>query len=266
MPPSPPTPITPLTRRPGLPLGKGAAAAGPLRIRLHLADLEEQARLHAYLVGQGHVASLATSPPGGEDTAADIAADAFLVRVMDWPPRPGDMGPMARPGTATVCLCDPAPGRRAAALEAGADDCLSRPYEARELLARLSAVRRRSQRPPRAAGDAPARRQGFGDWRMDAHSRRLVHTSGRDVTLTEAEWRLLRIFLQRPRLALAREHLQALTQGATSEITDPPPAIVDRNVDLLVSRLRHKLADTAARPSYIHTIRGVGYLFDAFEV
>jgi len=151
------------------------------------------------------------------------------------------------------------------ALEAGADLCVLWPISERDLAARLGALMRRSGRPlqpssPNAAsGPAAHGVWRFGEWMLDLATRRLNSPIGRVVVLTLAEFRLLRVFLARPRQVLTRDALLSHARGEGVEV-------FDRSVDLLVSRLRTKLDDSPQQPRYIHTVRGVGYLFDAFGV
>jgi len=144
---------------------------------------------------------------------------------------------------------------RIVGLEMGADDYLTKPFSARELLARIRAVLRRSRMiPPNLrAPEASARKLKFGTWQLDIVGRHLIDAAGTFVSLSGAEYRLLRVFLDRPQRVLTREQLLDLTQGRD---TDP----FDRSIDLLVSRLRHRLQDDAREPRCIKTVRGEGYV------
>jgi len=144
---------------------------------------------------------------------------------------------------------------RVAGLELGADDYLAKPFEPRELVARLQAVLRRSQRGAGAADD-PARALHFAGWRFDRLKRQLVSPAEVTLALSAAEFRLLSAFVQRARRVLSRDALIELTRAPGVEVND-------RSIDLAVSRLRAKLGDTAKEPQLIRTVRGEGYLFDA---
>lgn len=142
-------------------------------------------------------------------------------------------------------------------LEMGADDYLAKPFAVRELLARIRAVLRRARMlPPNMQVTEAAQMIGFGDWRLDTTARHLLDADGTMVALSGAEYRLLRVFLDHPQRVLTRDQLLNLTQGRQA---DP----FDRSIDLLVSRLRQRLRDTAREPRYIKTLRSEGYVFSA---
>uniref|UniRef100_A0A7C1X788 Response regulator n=1 Tax=Pseudomonas graminis TaxID=158627 RepID=A0A7C1X788_9PSED len=140
-------------------------------------------------------------------------------------------------------------------LEMGADDYLVKPFAARELLARINAVLRRTRMlPPNLIVSEAGRLLAFGKWKLDTTARHLLDAQGTVVTLSGAEYRLLRTFLDHPQRVLSRDQLLNLTQGRDA---DP----FDRSIDLLVSRLRQRLADDARDPAYIKTVRNEGYVF-----
>ena len=100
----------------------------------------------------------------------------------------------------------------------------------------------------------------FGDWVLSVTGRHLLDGDGTLVSLSGAEYRLLRVFLDHPQRVLTRDQLLNLTQGRDA---DP----FDRSIDLLVSRLRHRLRDGAREPRYIKTVRNEGYvLAEAIQV
>jgi len=149
---------------------------------------------------------------------------------------------------------------RIVGLEMGADDYLIKPFAARELLARIRAVLRRARMlPPNMRAAEPARLLGFGEWLLDTTARHLIDAAGTMVSLSGAEYRLLRVFLDHPQRVLSRDQLLTLTQGR-----EPEP--FDRSIDLLVSRLRQRLRDEAREPRYIKTVRSEGYVFAAAVV
>ncbi|NTS32950.1 response regulator [Phyllobacterium sp. BT25] len=140
-------------------------------------------------------------------------------------------------------------------LEMGADDYLVKPFAARELLARIKAVLRRTRMlPPNLQITEAGQRVRFGDWELDTVGRHLVDKNGTTVTLSGAEYRLLRVFVDHPQRVLNRDQLLNLTQGRDAEL-------FDRSIDLLVSRLRQRLCDDAREPAYIKTVRSEGYVF-----
>ena len=142
-------------------------------------------------------------------------------------------------------------------LEMGADDYVVKPFAARELLARIKAVIRRTRMlPPNLQVTEAAHMLAFGRWRLDTTARHLLDPDNTVVALSGAEFRLLRVFLDHPNRVLSRDQLLNLTQGRDAEL-------FDRSVDLLVSRLRQRLGDGAREQSYIKTVRSEGYVFSA---
>ncbi len=140
-------------------------------------------------------------------------------------------------------------------LEMGADDYLSKPFAARELLARIKAVLRRTRMlPPNLQISEAGQLLRFGDWRLDTIGRHLIDNEGTEIALSGAEYRLLRVFIDHPQRVLNRDQLLNLTQGRDAEI-------FDRSIDLLVSRVRQRLGDDAREPTYIKTVRAEGYVF-----
>ena len=140
-------------------------------------------------------------------------------------------------------------------LEMGADDYLTKPFSARELLARINAVLRRTRMlPPNLQISESSRLIGFGNWRLDTTARHLLDEADTVVALSGAEYRLLRVFLDHPQRVLSREQLLNLTQGREADV-------FDRSIDLLVSRLRQRLQDDARESAYIKTVRSEGYVF-----
>ena len=155
------------------------------------------------------------------------------------------------------------PASRIVGLELGADDYLPKPFEPRELVARINAVLRRtgtaalSQSPQ--SRQQPAAPAGavlhFNGWAFDRLRRHLVSPTRVVVALSNAEFRLLSAFVDHPRRVLSRERLLELARAPGVDVTD-------RSVDLAVSRLRQKLGDSPREPGLIRTVRGEGYLFD----
>ncbi len=147
------------------------------------------------------------------------------------------------------------PISRVLGLELGADDYLSKPFEPRELVARINAVRRRARRA--ADGDDGADTMlRFAGWQFDRVKRQLQSPDGVVVPLSSAEFRLLQALVQHAGRVLSRDRLIELTRA-------PGVDVNDRSVDLGVSRLRGKLGDSPREPALIRTVRGEGYLFDA---
>jgi two-component system OmpR family response regulator len=142
---------------------------------------------------------------------------------------------------------------RIVGLEMGADDYIGKPFNPRELLARIRAVLRRRDD---ARGKINPAHKGyrFAGWSLDASTRRLHDPSGTRVELTGAEFDLLLVFCERPGRALSREQIIDLTQGREAAPTE-------RSVDILISRLRRKLERDPKDPELFQTIRSSGYLF-----
>jgi len=142
---------------------------------------------------------------------------------------------------------------RIVGLEMGADDYLPKPFSARELLARIKAVLKRTRSLPPNLRPDERRVLAFAGWQLDTAHRHLVSPAGVVTALSGAEYRLLRIFLAHPNRVLNRDQLVDLTQGRDA---DP----LDRSIDVQVSRLRHRLGDDPKDPALIKTVRGEGYV------
>ena len=147
---------------------------------------------------------------------------------------------------------------RIVGLELGADDYLTKPFNPRELLARIKAVLRRVSgdgRPPRNPDELRAVVQ-FANWELDLTAQRLRGQDGREVELTKAEFGLLAAFVKRPQRVLTRDQLLDLTRADGAEV-------FDRSIDVLILRLRRKIEANPKEPRIIKTERGAGYVFDA---
>ena len=143
---------------------------------------------------------------------------------------------------------------RIVGLEVGADDYLPKPFNPRELLARIHAVLRR--RPEREAPGAPSREPqvvSFGHFEFDLSARRLLR-DGTAMPLTTGEFSMLKALVRHPRQPLSRDRLAQLARGRDFEP-------YDRSLDVQVSRLRKLIEDDPAQPRYIQTVWGVGYVF-----
>ncbi|MBX2855978.1 MAG: response regulator [Rhodobacteraceae bacterium] len=145
---------------------------------------------------------------------------------------------------------------RIVGLEIGADDYVPKPFNPRELLARIKAVLRRSA-GPRDRREAPSTaRIAFGRWRFDLARRELVDEDGVAAPLSAADYRLLRTFVERPGVVLTRDQLMDLTTGRSAQA-------FDRSIDNQVSRLRRKIEQDPKSPELIKTVWGGGYVFAA---
>jgi two-component system OmpR family response regulator len=149
---------------------------------------------------------------------------------------------------------------RVIGLEIGADDYLTKPFNPRELLARIKAVLRRAQSLPRQrggpAGGADGGRLRFDRWMFDTQRRELIDAGGTAIPLSTAEARLLGAFLDHPKIVLSRDQLLDLTQGRSAKV-------FDRSIDNQVSRLRRKIEADPKNPALIKTVWGGGYTFTA---
>lgn len=141
---------------------------------------------------------------------------------------------------------------RIVGLEIGADDYLAKPFNPRELLARIRAVLRRSAAD--APDEAEVRRLHFVGWTLDASLRQVLSPEGARIAITGAEFDLLHALCLRPGRVLSRDQLLDLTQGRTA-------GPFERSIDVLVSRIRQKIERDSRNPEIIRTIRSGGYLF-----
>jgi two-component system OmpR family response regulator len=151
------------------------------------------------------------------------------------------------------------PTDRIIGLELGADDYMAKPFEPRELVARIQSILRRVRDDRGEQREEPRANIQFDGWTLHCVLRQLQSAQGLVVPLSNAEFRLLWVFLERPRRVLSREQLLDEARGRSIEA-------FDRSIDLLVSRLRQKLGDDPRNPALIKTVRGEGYLFDASEI
>ena len=144
---------------------------------------------------------------------------------------------------------------RIVGLEMGADDYLPKPFNPRELLARIKAVLRRTQALPVVAaplGDVLT----FDGWSLELGARRLLNPEGEDVVLSTGEFELLHAFITHPRRVLTRDQLLDLARGRSA-------IPFDRSIDIQVMRLRRKIELDPKMPRIIKTVRGGGYIFAA---
>ena len=143
---------------------------------------------------------------------------------------------------------------RVVGLELGADDYLTKPFNLRELLARVRAILRRFDAGRAAPTRDPERgRFRFSGWQLDRRIRQLTDPAGAPVALTKGEYAMLLAFLEAPQRPLSREHLLQATRVHED--------VFDRSIDVQILRLRRKLERDPSAPSVIRTERGVGYVF-----
>jgi two-component system OmpR family response regulator len=222
-------------------------------------DREIRTLLADYLHKQGYRVSAVADGRALWSTLDSARVDLIILDVM----LPGDDGFVlcrnlqARGNWPVIMLT--AKGEdtdRIVGLELGADDYLPKPFNPRELLARIKSVLRRHRAVPDNLQAQPAGALRFAGWTLDLTARNLVSPQQVVVPLSGAEFRLLRVFVTYPNRVLSRDQLMDLTVGREA---DP----FDRSVDVQVSRLRQRLGDDAREPIIIKTVRGEGYVLAA---
>ncbi len=228
--------------------------------RLLLVDDEAALRepLADYLVRQGFVVDQAASAAEARTRLRDAPPDLVLLDIM----MPGEDGlSLCRHLAATQAIPTillTARGEatdRIVGLEIGADDYVTKPFEPRELVARIRSVLRR------ASKGAPAKVEEaqdflFDGWRLDPLKRKLTDPEGAVVTISSVEFRLLMALLEHPRQVLDRDRLLDMVQGREAHL-------FDRAVDNQISRLRRKIEVDSRNPTLIQTVWGGGYMLAA---
>ena len=145
---------------------------------------------------------------------------------------------------------------RIVGLEIGADDYLAKPFNPRELLARIKAVLRRSEQPETISRGLAGRKLRFAHLVLDVDRQILIDEDGQETALTLADFRLLSVLIERPRMVLSREQLLDLSAGISA-------GPLDRKIDNQISRLRRKIEPDILRPRIIKTVRNGGYSLNA---
>lgn len=214
--------------------------------------------LAKYLSRNGFRVSVAS---GGADMRQQMRTGTFDLVVLDIM-MPGDDGltlcrQLRQSSDIPVVLLTAAAEEtdRIVGIELGADDYVTKPFNPRELLARIRAILRRAQGPARAPQDGP-RRYRFDRWQLDPDRRVLLDEHGTEVRLGSAEFRLLAALVTRPSVVLTRDQLLDITAGR-------PAQVFDRSIDNLVSRLRRRIERDPQHPELIKTVWGDGYVFAA---
>ncbi|MGH6924714.1 MAG: response regulator [Propylenella sp.] len=212
--------------------------------------------LARYLAKQGFRASVAESAAAARRAMQAAKIDLVVLDIM----MPGEDGlsltRSIRENADIPVILLTAMGEetdRIVGLEVGADDYLPKPFNPRELLARIKAVLRRAQTLPRSR-EAAKGRLAFDRWMLDLGRRELVGEEGVAVPLSSGEFRLLSALLERPGMVLTRDQLLDLTRGRSAQP-------FDRSVDNQISRLRKKIERDPRRPTLIKTAWGDGYSF-----
>ncbi len=223
-----------------------------------IVDDEPEVRevLHEYLSEQGFTAYAAEHARAARDLVAKHAIDLALLDIN----MPGEDGlSLARhlreryASMAIVMLTSAGTVvDRIVGLEMGADDYVAKPFDPRELLARIKSVLRRTSVVARA--ELGAQRFRMGRCVLDVSAHRLSDENGNEVPMTPLEFDLLKAFAAHPNRPLSRERILNLSQQGDA---DP----LDRSVDLRIMRLRKKIEPDPEHPQFIRTIRNEGYLF-----
>jgi two-component system, OmpR family, response regulator len=220
-------------------------------------DRETRLLISKYLRGNGCNVAAATDGREMAREMADHRVDLVILDVM----LPGEDGlslcRKVRAESQVPIIMLTARGEdvdRILGLEMGADDYLAKPFNPRELLARINAVLRRQTVAQTVTSIKGANALTFLGWRIDFRLRELRNPAGARVAMTSAEFDLLRTFCERPGRVLSRESLLDLTQGRSS-------GSFERSIDVLVSRIRRKIEADPQDAVMIKTVRSGGYMF-----
>ena len=222
-------------------------------------DKEIRALLSDFLARSGYRVSVAQNGAAMMQTLGAARIDLVILDIM----MPGEDGlslcrRLRVAGTVPIIMLT-AMGTemdRVVGLEMGADDYLSKPFSARELLARVRAVLRRSAMPAPGSAAGTGRVFEFAGWRLDVTRRQLHSPAGALVDLRAAEFDLLLAFVERPSQVLTRDQLLDLARGRAA-------TAFDRSIDVHISRLRHRIEVDPKEPKLIKTVRPGGYVFAA---
>jgi two-component system phosphate regulon response regulator OmpR len=231
-----------------------------LKTRILVVDDDQRLRelLVRYLSGEGFEVKAVPDSPGMDKQLARDRYDLVVLDLM----LPGEDGLAicrrlrGQPGAPAIVMLT-AKGDdvdRIVGLEMGADDYLPKPFNPRELLARINAVLRR--RTPAGVPGAPAATTEvfqFGRFSLSLATRTLTR-EGRNVPMTTGEFSVLKVLVQHPREPLSRDKLMELARGREYEV-------FDRSIDVQISRLRKLIEDDPAHPKHIQTVWGFGYVF-----
>ncbi|WP_437879768.1 response regulator [Pseudomonas sp. LRF_L74] len=218
-------------------------------------DVEILALLKKFFLRHGYEVDLASDGEGMWAALQRQRPDLLILDVM----LPGEGGlalcRRVRADSALPIIMLTAMGElsdRIVGLELGADDYLGKPFDARELLARVRSVLRRAGEAPPTSEQRPLIR--FANWQLDVTRRDLRSPDGVMIPLSSGEFDLLLVFLEHPQRILSREQLIDLARGHGHDA-------FDRSVDVQVSRLRRKIEANTKHPTVIRTVRNGGYMF-----
>ena len=221
-------------------------------------DAEIRALLSEYLTREGFRVTTVADGHGMDEALEDQRFDLVVLDLM----LPGEDGVSLcrrlRADSILPVIMLTARGEetdRITGLEIGADDYLPKPFNPRELLARIQSVLRRARTLPENLPPDQVRRFSFAGWKLDTATRQLLSPAGVVVPLSGAEYRLLLTFLHHAGQVLSRDRLTEIIRGRGSHMP------FDRSIDVQVSRLRQRLGDDGRVPALIRTVRGEGYVF-----
>jgi len=220
-------------------------------------DIRLRELLQRYLTEQGFSVKIATD---SKEMDAALATSQFDLMILDLM-LPGEDGlsicrRMRGTGTIMPIIMLTARGDevdRIIGLEMGADDYLPKPFNPRELLARMNAVLRRHGRLLPSGAAVNSDHVTIGEFVFNASTRSLTK-DGASITITSGEFALLKVFVDHPRQPLSRDKLMQLARGRELDV-------FDRSIDVQVSRLRKLIEPDAAHPRYLQTMWGFGYVF-----
>ena len=220
-------------------------------------DLRMRELLQRYLTDQGfHIKSVSD----GKEMDKTLENEQFDLLILDLM-LPGEDGlaicrRLRGANIATPIIMLTARGDevdRIVGLEMGADDYLPKPFNPRELLARINAVLRRHDMAPKTVSAQKRETFEFGEFVFDVNARSLSK-NGSPITITSGEFTLLKVFTEHPRQPLSRDRLMQLARGRELDV-------FDRSIDVQVSRLRRIIETDPAHPRYLQTMWGFGYVF-----
>ena len=235
-----------------------------METRAHLLIVDDDPDVRSTLADyfQTHGFAISTAGDGGEMRAA-LGGNPVDVVLMDLH-LPGEDGLVltrelrARGGVGIVMVTGVGETvDRVIGLEMGADDYVAKPFDLRELLARVRSVLRRVRTGPAvvpAAAENPKEKIRVGHCTLDLAARKLFGLDGEEIALSAAEFDLLGVFAANPNRVLSRERLLDLAHGRADEV-------FDRSIDVRVARVRKKIEANPDRPEVIKTVRGAGYMF-----
>jgi len=216
-------------------------------------DRDVRESMGEYLQGHGYEVTLAEGGEAMRRALAAAPADAVLLD-LNMPGEDGlSLARWLRAEHDVAIIMVTAAGEvvdRVVGLEVGADDYLAKPFDPRELRARLKSVLRRA----RGRGAPAKKRVKVGRCSLDLQTHQLFAADGEELPLTGMEFDLLRVFAERPNQVLSRDQLLTHTRNREWEP-------FDRSIDIRIARLRKKIESNPAKPKTLKTVRGAGYIF-----